>query len=620
MPRLLTLVACCTLAAAAPGLASTPEQTLKYEPVQPGIDYTKPSKAEIANCTVKLEKAGNAWVVLDPRGQVLRRFGDSNGDKLVDTWSYFKAGVEVYRDIDSNFDQKPDQYRWFHTGGSRWGRDPNADGSIDSWKAISAYEVGEELVRAIASRETKAFARLLLSKKELAALGAGRTVTAQFTRSLQDSPSGFRELLASQKAISKETRFVDFGAGRPGAIPAGADGATKDVLIYQGASILVETGGESEQVQLGTLVKVGDAWRLVAAPQIGSQGVELANVFSLSSASSGSGLESAPTARMQKLMAELESIDKRLASAGGDARLKLVQSRARMLRELASMTTDRKIRQQWQSDLADMLAAAAVEGVYEGAIKDLRSLLTELDKSKADPELIAHVRFQLIWSEWGVRSRDSKQDYTKVQAAWLKQLRAFATAYPNSADTAEALLQLGMAAEFDGQLEEAEEWYGKLADDFPSTSRGKKARGAIARLKSIGKTIDVRASALGGGSVSLRDYRGKVVLIQYWATWCEPCKADMAQLKRLNARYGGNGFAVLGVCLDSQATQAQRWLKENPTPWKHAYDTDGLDGRLAQEMGVMTLPLMILVDDSGKVIRRSLHIAELDSELRQVLR
>ena len=72
---------------------------------------------------------------------ILRRFVDTNDDNVVDQWSYYKDGLEVYRDIDSTFNGKADQYRWFNTGGSRWAIDANEDGVIDSWKSISAEEV-----------------------------------------------------------------------------------------------------------------------------------------------------------------------------------------------------------------------------------------------------------------------------------------------------------------------------------------------------------------------------------------------------------------------------------------------------------------------------------------------
>ncbi|MEM6798290.1 MAG: redoxin domain-containing protein [Planctomycetota bacterium] len=603
------------------GDAPTIEQALGLAPVQARVDYTRPARAEIARCTLRSERRGQAWVVSDPNGQVLRRFSDSNADKLVDVWSYYKDGVEVYRDIDSDFDKKPDQYRWFHTGGTRWGVDSDADGTIDQWRSISAYEVAEELFEAIRSRDEQAFRRLLITEQELKQSGLGATLAAQFRKTVAAAPSAFNRLAAAQKGVTNQSRFVDFGAGRPGVAPAGVDSATRDVVLYESASALVETGGTPEQIQLGAIVAVGGGWRLVEAPQVGSEGVELANVFTLTRASlSGAGADGPPSEQMQQLMSRLEKLDTRLASASPAEREKLIKDRAQLLRRLAAVGDTPELQEQWYSQLADMLSAAVVEGAYPAGVDDLAVLLRQLQRSGASESLKAHVRFQSIWSEWGLRSQDPKQDYAKVQEDWLKQLKAFATAYPSSPDTAEALLQLGMADEFAGKTDAAKDWYRRLAGEFSSTPRGRKAAGAIRRLNSIGKPIAVDADALTGGRVRLGDYRGKYVLIQYWATWCEPCKADMAQIKQLHAKYAGRGFAVLGVNLDSSPRQAEAFVAENPLPWKHAYDEGGLDGRLATELGVMTLPLMVLVDDQGRVVRRNIHVAELDGELKRLIR
>ena len=125
-------------------------------PVQPGVDYDRPSPEEAAKCKISA-KQDRRPRGLDrrrvPTASILRKFVDTNDDNVVDQWSYYKDGLEVYRDIDSNFNGKADQYRWFHTGGSRWGLDPNEDGVIDSWKSISAEEVTAEVVAAIATHD-----------------------------------------------------------------------------------------------------------------------------------------------------------------------------------------------------------------------------------------------------------------------------------------------------------------------------------------------------------------------------------------------------------------------------------------------------------------------------------
>jgi len=120
--------------------------------------------------------------------------------------------------------------------------------------------------------------------------------------------------------------------------------------------------------------------------------------------------------------------------------------------------------------------------------------------------------------------------------------------------------------------------------------------------------------------IDLAKYRGNVVLIQYWATWCEPCKADMAALKELFARYGRSGFSIVGVNLDSSVQELSAYLTENKLPWPQIFEEGGLDSRPANELGILTLPTMILVDKQGKVVNRNIHVVELDRELKKLIR
>ena len=163
------------LAGQAAHAAPTAADALKLTPIQKDVDYATPAKEDIEQCTIKAEKFNSqtGWVIRDKAGQMLRRFVDTNADNVVDQWSYYLDGLEVYRDIDADFNGKPDQCRWFNTAGIRWGLDTNEDGKIDRWKEISAEEASDELVRALAEKDPARFARLLLTADELKTLGLG---------------------------------------------------------------------------------------------------------------------------------------------------------------------------------------------------------------------------------------------------------------------------------------------------------------------------------------------------------------------------------------------------------------------------------------------------------------
>lgn len=604
-----------TVDAAAP----TPAQALSLKPIQAGVEIDRPGKDEVAGCTISPEKAGGrtAWVVRAADGRVLRRFSDTNRDNVVDEWCYFKDGVEVYRDVDSDHDSKADEYRWYNTAGTRRGADTNQDGAIDRWNAISPHEVAEQLVDAIQSKDLVAFRALLLSGDELKRLGVGKALRQQISRSVAAAPGKFKDLVGGKPPLSADARFADLGVTRPNALPAGTDGSTRDVIVHQNATALVDAGGKVEQVQIGLLVRVGDAWRLVQGPQVGDESVEFGVAATLTGASAGGD---DPTEKMQRLMEQLERLDQQTIGSGPKEQAALFGKRADMLRKLAAATPKGSLRDQWYNQLADMFSAAVIEGQQKNAATLLERLDKEVQDAGAGVDAQAHVRFQRLYTDWVVRGQDPKVDYARLQEDWRKQLQAFAKEFPSSPDTAEALLQLGMVDDLAGRDEDAQKWYTRLARDFDSTPRGDKAAGALRRLGSPGKAIPLAGAGLTGGRLDLKQYRGKMVAVQYWATWCEPCKQDMKLLKELVAKYGGKGFAVLAVNLDSERADAQQYVKKNRLPWKHLHEPGGLEGRLANEMGVINLPLMLLIDKQGKVVSRNLRADEIEAELRKVIR
>lgn len=607
--------------------APTAQQALQLKPVQEEVEYDQPSGAEMSKCTIKVDKQGKktGWVVQDDAGRILRYFADTNGNNAVDQWRYFQGGLEVYRDIDSNHNGKADQYRWFHTGGSRWGVDQNEDGRIDGWRMISAEETAAELVEAMKDRDLARFQRLLLSPAELKSLGLGESQAKRVVEKLQSAPLNFRRLVSGQKLVSPASKFVDFGGTQPGVVPAGTDGSTKDIQVYENVAVLVETDGKHHQIQLGTLIRVGLAWRLIDAPALGDEmEVAVGGLFFRGPTAPRPPAEAlasnnGPSEEVQKIMAEMDQLDSQAADSGSH-KASVHERRTDLLEKLVRESKTDERREQWLKQLADVVSAAVQSGEYPGGVARLQALESKLLKSKSTKDLAAYVKFRRMSAEYGQKLQDPKADFAKIQEQWLKDLESFVGDYPSSPDSAEALLQLAIAEEFAGETEKALKWYARIVKGFPTSEPSKKAAGAQRRLESVGKTLSLRGEGLDGKPIDLADYRGKVVLIQYWATWCEPCKTDMARIKELYSQYAGQGFEVIGVSLDSQLDEAEQYVKSNRMQWKHIYEEGGLDSRPANEMGILTLPTMILVDEKGQVINRSIHITELDGELKRLLK
>ncbi|MDZ4821770.1 MAG: thioredoxin-like domain-containing protein [Planctomycetota bacterium] len=607
----------------------TASQALKLMPIQKDVDYDLPSEKDAAACTIKAEKVNGqtGWIVRDGSGTILREFLDTNKDNIVDRWTYYKNGIEVYRDIDENFNGKADNHRWLNTAGTRWGVDKSEDGQIDYWKSITPEETTAELVMALRDRDPQRFARLLVTANELKALGLGPAKTKDLGEKLSGATESFKKMMARQTAVGSKTEWTHFGGSRPGLVPAGTEGSTADIIAYENVVVMVDSDGKDGQVPIGALVKVGDVWRLIDAPQL-----ELAapGVRSTDSALGGTyfipfvkpnpvaELASAgSTPKAQQLIEDAQEMDAKITAAAPEKQAELNDKRADLLMQIIG-EVDAKDRDSWIRNFADTISAATQTGGYPKGPERLEKLFASLQKS--DPNLAAYVRYRALQADYGLKLQEEGADYAKIQATWLENLEKFADDFPKADDAAEAMLQLGLAEENTGQEAKAKAWYGKIISNFPETDPAKKANGAIFRLDSVGKTMQLKGPAINGTqTVDLSQYKGKHVLIHYWATWCEPCKVDLAQLKELQTKYGKQGFELIGVGLDDERQPMVDYLSNNRLPWAQVYEPGGLNSRLANEMGVQTLPTMILVDDTGKVINRGIHITELDNELKRKL-
>jgi hypothetical protein len=258
------LVAACGAVGNGQAAGPTVDDALAQVPAQKGVDYDRPTAAEAKTCTIGKEREGtiNALVVRGPSGDVLRSFADTNGDGTVDRFSYYKDGIEVYRDIDSDHDKRVDQARWLNSAGSRWGVDDDGNATLDTWKTISAEEASAEIVEAIKNRDAAAFARLLPTKDDLKAAGFEGERLAELLARVAAAPKAFAAVAASQKQLGADARWASMLTPQPpGVLPAGQPGVARDVVAYDNVVAIVDGKGGGGQVFVGSLVRCGDCWR-----------------------------------------------------------------------------------------------------------------------------------------------------------------------------------------------------------------------------------------------------------------------------------------------------------------------------------------------------------------------
>jgi len=603
----------------------TVEQMLTiYRPRQPGIVISTPRPDEYASCEVRFiegtRPGSNGYLLLDAQKRPLRRYFDSNGDRKVDVWSYYKDGVEVYREIDTNFNQVPDQYRWLNAAGTRWGLDTNEDGKIDTWKQISPEEVAQEVFQAAVSRDFNRLSAVLITENELRALPVSAAEAKRLREARGRAQAKFQNTITKLPSLNDKAQWVRLESDVPQCVPADAAGGGQDLLRFQNRAILFENNKQHDWIQTGEMIRVApNLWRLVDGPAPGDT----------TPPPDGSG--GTPTAggnaELQKLLEALAALDAHPPTpqpAPNEAVKEYNRKRADLVLKILAKA-EAKDKEAWIKQLADSYSSWAQNSpeTDKTATNLLAQLKNEVVKNGAGSNLAGYVTFRELWAEFARPLTTEKGEaLVKVQEQWMAKLQGFVEAYPKAEDTPDALMHLAMGHEFGGKDKEdvAKRYYQQLFTNFADHPAAPKAKGALRRLTLDGQPFELAGPKLDGGAFDIAQFKGKAVIVYYWSSDCQSCAADFARLKQLQSTFSTKGVEVVGVSLDDRAAQAQQFVKANNIGGTHLFqvgENGGMNSPLATQYGIMGLPHVILVGRDGRVISRSIQITELEEALKK---
>lgn len=152
------------------------------------------------------------------------------------------------------------------------------------------------------------------------------------------------------------------------------------------------------------------------------------------------------------------------------------------------------------------------------------------------------------------------------------------------------------------------------------THPNEKIRGlAEAKLRLVQKPVDLNFTAVDGREVDLHKLRGKVVLIEFWATWCLPCIKELPNLKKIHAAYHDKGFEVVAVSLDENKKNLLDFVAENQVPWPQHFEGLEFKSTIAVRFNVRALPAKFLLDKNGVIVSTSARGPKLEAEVKRLL-
>lgn len=166
------------------------------------------------------------------------------------------------------------------------------------------------------------------------------------------------------------------------------------------------------------------------------------------------------------------------------------------------------------------------------------------------------------------------------------------------------------------------DWANKASEEIKKNPAVKSFVDLVASMKSVQtgqQAPEFTIPALNGGTLSLSQYKGKYVLLDFWASWCGPCRAENPNVVKAYNQFKNRNFTVLGISLDKDKQAWVQAIKQDGLTWDHASELADFEGKTVRLYQVQAIPASFLIDPQGKIIARDLRGAELESFLNKTL-
>ncbi len=172
-----------------------------------------------------------------------------------------------------------------------------------------------------------------------------------------------------------------------------------------------------------------------------------------------------------------------------------------------------------------------------------------------------------------------------------------------------------------GDFGRARTLFDQLSPDIQSSTIGQQIDEVLSKvsLTEIGaQAPGFTQENLHGQEISLSDYAGKYVLVDFWASWCSPCRQENPIVRQVYNKYKDDNFEIIGISLDKDKSQWQKAIEMDQLTWPQLSDLNGWDNEVSKAYGVRSIPDNILIDPEGRIVAKGLRGEELGDKLKSI--
>ncbi|MBP6602348.1 MAG: TlpA family protein disulfide reductase [Verrucomicrobiales bacterium] len=175
------------------------------------------------------------------------------------------------------------------------------------------------------------------------------------------------------------------------------------------------------------------------------------------------------------------------------------------------------------------------------------------------------------------------------------------------------------------QRDKAKAFITRLKSDFSTHAQSAQVNqfldqmGGELYLPGVGDEMAIAFTDLAGKEIDLSTMKDKVILVDFWATWCGPCVAEMPNVIAAYEEHHKNGFEVVGISLDEDKSAVEKFVSDKKMPWPQYFDGKGWENEIAQKYGIRSIPATFLVGKGGKIIGANLRGPELEAAVKKAL-